>query len=108
MSVEECDPDTVAPTVTLLSPDNDAEGVPIDTAIRLRVTDAGVGVDWSSVEVLVDSLRYVIGDDAVRKEKDVVTITPLLPLPYGTGISIRATVHDKQKYPKPNTTTKTF
>jgi len=54
--------DGSAPTVTNLSPSADDIQVPLNSLIILHVTDAGIGVDASSVSITLDGSTIYTGD----------------------------------------------
>ncbi|MGD2094477.1 MAG: putative Ig domain-containing protein [Phycisphaerales bacterium] len=56
------DIDTLAPTVTNCSPNNDAIQVPLNNIISLSLTDAGTGVDTDSVTIRLNSNIIYTGD----------------------------------------------
>ncbi|MGD8787497.1 MAG: putative Ig domain-containing protein, partial [Phycisphaerales bacterium] len=56
------DIDTLAPTVTNCSPNNDAIQVPLNNIISLSITDADTGVDADSVTIRLNSNIIYTGD----------------------------------------------
>lgn len=47
--------------------------------------------------MLIDGLRYVVGDDAVSVQEDTMEIHPLLDFAYGTSVLVSVTAPDLSK-----------
>ncbi len=105
--VPTCTPDTIDPRIELLTPSED-EIVPVNQAISLRVQDFESGIDWDSLVIQLDWLRYQSWDDNVTIKNGIVHIDPLLDYARGTSVQLKVTVSDLEQFPWVNTITRAF
>lgn len=91
------------PVVDAFFPANGAAGVLVGTSISFSVTDSGLGVDLSSIDVDINAIPIlangvfapgVIGTIAPIPNGYAVGFTPASPLPYNQPITVNYYVQD--------------
>ncbi|MGI5817193.1 MAG: carboxypeptidase regulatory-like domain-containing protein [Armatimonadota bacterium] len=99
-AVEDAPVDDTAPTADQFSPANGATGVPVDTAISVRLRDAESGVDADTVvmtfngEDVSDQIAFAATAAADGQAQVVVTYQPADALDYLTEYQVHVEVAD--------------
>ncbi len=91
--VWECNPDVIAPFITLISPKDSWNNT--YTSVVIKVTDNKAGVDREKLDIILDGLHYKIWDENVQKDNDMITITPVLDFSYWENIELTVIAQDK-------------
>lgn len=100
--VKSCNPDTQPPKVSIISP-KDTTDISSDSVISFSIQDDETWIDWSSLIIDIDWLRYISWDSTVFISWDIITITPLLPLSPGKTVTLDIRVSDNETFPSANT-----
>jgi M6 family metalloprotease-like protein len=98
------------PSITPLDPLANASGVPVDTNIKVRISDGETGVDVSRVSIEVNG-GAIGGQLTVTPEAGGTAATavfdPATALPYGSQVQVRVEAWDKG-LPAPNQAVLTY
>lgn len=90
-------PDYKAPYLTNLSPDREEDYIGVDTQISFEIHDIGTGIDLSTLECFINSIR-MHPDNLVIEEYDrygcKVTYTPPNNLYYGKTYKVNVKIND--------------
>ena len=99
--------DTSPPDVVTLAPTNGQAGVPIDVVLRAEVTDAGMGVDASSIVVQLDGVTvpFTLTGSAAAYTLEA---RPAAPLAYGRIYTLTISARDNAYPPQSDTATFQF
>ena len=84
-----CTPDTTAPTITV-SPSNGQNNVPVDTPVKLTLSDDRVGVDLNTLEFTVNGVNV----DTFSYSKTGGTYQPATPFDEGEKIEVEVKACD--------------
>lgn len=106
-AVPECDPDIVAPKVSLLFPQEDS-WTPLDSYFQFDISDVWKGINDESIVLSVNGIDYNITDMEYDRDKNVLTIYPDFWMPLNTWFEVKISVSDKQVYGWSNSVTKIY
>ena len=108
VSVPECNPDIVPPSVKLVKPQLWEGDVALDSTFVFEMTDKGKGVDPNTIYVTIDKDVYTASSPWVMYSGDFIVIQPKNWLPVGQDVQVTARVSDLQAYGWANTMEKSF
>ena len=106
--VPECDPDVIAPSVSLVYPKDPTARVSLDQSFVFEIKDTGKGIDPSSVQILLDGQLYTADMVNLQRKGDYLTFYPQNWLGVNKKINLKISIGDKQVYGWPNTTDESF
>ena len=100
--VPECEPDIVAPNISVVSPEQWAKWIALDSYFIFDVKDEWKWVDKSSFEVVLNDVLYEAGNSAFRRSWSYLVFFPNEWLPVDEKISLEVRVSDLQDFGGPN------
>jgi hypothetical protein len=93
-----CLVDLTPPTITFVSPTSGQPDFPLNSPIQVRLEDAGLGIDISSMLIIINGVSYTSNSPGVsitgNPQNYLVTIQPAEPLPGDAASSIAVSVSD--------------
>lgn len=84
-----CNPDTVPPVINV-DPNNGKNNVPVDTSVKLTLSDNRVGIDLSTLTFSVNGIDI----DTFSYTKTGGTYTPFIPFDLGEKVDVEVRVCD--------------
>jgi len=108
VSVPECDPDIVPPTIRLVKPAVGSWGVALDALFVFEMKDKWKWIDPDSIYITIDKDVYTATTPGVMYSWDFVVIQPINWLPVDEDVAVLARVSDLQRYGGANTMKKHF
>ncbi len=96
--VPECDPDVIAPSVSLVYPKDPTARVSLDQSFVFEIKDTGKGIDPSSVQILLDGQLYTADMVNLQRKGDYLTFYPQNWLGVNKKINLKISIGDKQVY----------
>ncbi len=106
--VQECEPDSLPPTIDLVKPMSETGVLWIDTYFMFTIKDAGKWVDKNTLRINFNGKTYSWSDSALVWNNDTVTFYPSTWLPLNTWLNLSIRIADKQVYGWINETKKVF
>lgn len=107
--VAECEPDIVAPKISLLFPSNKAWNyVALDTYYQFDISDTGKWINTDSIIIEIDGVEYNINQIEHEWNWSVLTVYPDSWAPLDSKFRVKISASDRQVYWWPNTTTEVF
>ena len=107
--VPECEPDIVAPSITLIFPSNKKwDFVALDTYYQFDIKDTWKGINPDSISMKIDWVMYDISQLEHERDWSILTVYPDSWAPFDSKFKVEISVSDKQVYWWANTTTEVF
>jgi len=103
VTVPECEPDIVPPSINLIYPKNSEERIYLDQYFIFDIKDIGKGIDKESVVVRFDKQDYRYGSDVFRWNGNYLTFYPQHWIPIDSPLTLSISISDKQSYGWANT-----
>jgi len=107
-SVPECMPDVIPPTIRLISPENGAGNISLDSSFIFDLKDNGKWIDKKTIHVYLDGILYDNDSRNLDWSGSQVVLYPDEWLPVGQELTIDVSIADKQKYGWANEVKKQF
>ena len=104
----ECDPDEVPPVVSLVSPQNNEEPIPLDRYFVFDIKDTGKWVDKQSIQIDFAGEQYDATSKYLQRNSDYLVFYPKTWLPVDVSLVLTITASDLQKYGWANEIKKSF
>lgn len=105
----ECDPDEVPPVISLVSPQNNQELIPLDRYFVFDIKDTGKWVDKQSIKIDFAWEQYTSADTAyLQRNGDYLIFYPKTWLPVDAELTLTITASDLQQYGWANEIKKNF
>lgn len=107
-NVAECDPDIVPPIISLNTPTNNKDTLPLDAHFIFALQDMWKWVDKDSVQIEFAWEQYTADSPYLEWNGDYLTFYPKNWLPIDEKLSLHISVWDKQAYGWSNFSKKEF
>lgn len=106
--VPECIPDVVPPTISLVTPQNTKQILPLDAKFVFAIRDIGKGVNKDTVKITLNGERYTADSAYMTWDNEYLTFYPKNWLPVDSDIYLTITASDVQEYGGSNILKKEF
>jgi len=105
--VPECEPDVVAPQITLISPQEGSSGIALDSYFIFDIKDQGKGIDQASLQLNLND-ETITAKNTIKRSGSYLIFFPNQRLPVNQNINLSVNISDAQEYGWPNKNQKTF